>query len=112
MFSNNSLQLIDLSMQNKIYERKVGFSVIFQFIYSSHQFVRRKTKTIFIFKIMFSVAETIENGTLMVTSCRSIWIEENILYWPPGVVDIRKNVPRQPDWTPHMCKVLKENIGN
>lgn len=63
---------------------------------------------------MFSVAETIENGKLMVTACRSIWIEENVLYWPPGkgVVDIRNIVPRQPDWTPNMCKILRENIGN
>lgn len=61
---------------------------------------------------MYSVSETIENGKICATASPGIWIVGHILYWPPGEVDRSQLIPPEPDWTPYMCKVLRENIGN
>lgn len=62
---------------------------------------------------MYSIVETIENGTVLVSACASIRIEDKVLYWPPAGSSIKRNdlSPPGSDWTPHMCKILKENIG-
>lgn len=62
---------------------------------------------------MFSVSETIENGKLLVTATRGIWIIDGILYWPPPGQQIDRSllIAPGPDWIPHMCRVLRSNIG-
>lgn len=62
---------------------------------------------------MYSVSETIENGKLLVTASPGIWIKGHILYWPPPGQQVDRSILTAPgpDWIPHMCKVLKENIG-
>lgn len=60
---------------------------------------------------LFCVSETIENGNLLVTAHPEIWIQDHILYWPPGVPNRSQPVPPESDWVPHMCKVLKGSIG-
>ncbi len=62
---------------------------------------------------MYSVSETIDNGKVLVSAHAGIWIKEHILYWPPPDQQVDRSlltVPG-PDWIPHMCRVLKENIG-
>ncbi len=62
---------------------------------------------------MYSVSETIENGTLLVTAHLTIWIKDQILYWPPPgqLVDRSVCCEPGPDWIPIMCRVLREDIG-
>lgn len=60
---------------------------------------------------LFCVCETIENGNILVTACPEIWVQDHILYWPPGEPNRAQPVPPQSDWVPHMCKVLKGSIG-
>ncbi len=62
---------------------------------------------------LFCVSETIEDGNMMVVAGPEIWVEEHILYWPPGpgVPDRSQPVRPGPDWIPQMCKVLKGSIG-
>lgn len=62
---------------------------------------------------MYSVSETIENGKLCVSASPEIWINNGVLYWPPPDEQIDRSmlVAPGPSWRPHMCKVLRENIG-
>lgn len=62
---------------------------------------------------MYSVSETIENGTLCVTSHPDIWVKDEILLWPPSGSGIERKeiIAPGPDWTQYKCKVLRENIG-
>lgn len=60
---------------------------------------------------LYCVSETIEDGLPMVTASPEIWVDGQILYWPPnGDVDRSKIVPPQPDWTPIVCRMLKRSI--
>lgn len=62
---------------------------------------------------MWSIYETIEADKILVTACPGIWIIGHILCWPPPGQQVDRSlltVPG-PDWIPHMCRVLKENIG-
>lgn len=62
---------------------------------------------------MYSISETIETGNFLVTASPSIWVVGHILYWPPLGEEPDRSLltPPGPDWIPHMCRVLKENIG-
>lgn len=62
---------------------------------------------------MYSVSETIENGKSLVTATPGIWINGHILLWPPPGQQVDRSIPTAPgpDWIPHMCRILKENIG-
>lgn len=62
---------------------------------------------------MYSVSETIEAGNIYVTSHPGIWIQEEILKWPPSGSGIdRKNIVTPgPDWIPYKCRILRTNIG-
>lgn len=60
---------------------------------------------------LYSVVETIENGSMLVTACRELWIKGQILYWPPGEVDRQSLIQPEPNWIPHMCRILASSIG-
>ncbi len=61
----------------------------------------------------FAVSETIENGEEMVTRHPRIWVVGHVLHWPPSSnVNLSICIPPGPDWTRHMCRVLKDKIGN
>lgn len=61
----------------------------------------------------YSVSETIENGNLLVTAHPRIWIKNHALLWPPEDQKVDRSVVCEPgeDWIPHMCRILKDNIG-
>lgn len=60
---------------------------------------------------MWSVSETIENGIVCVSASPSVWIVDRILYWPPGIANRSLISSPESNWIPHLCRVLKENIG-
>lgn len=61
---------------------------------------------------LYCVTETVENGDLMVTAHPEMWVENQILLWPPDGDAIRsKLVPPKSDWIPYICKILKGSIG-
>lgn len=62
---------------------------------------------------MYSVSETIENGNMLCTASPTLWVVKHILYWPPPGENVDRSVicSPGPDWIPHMCRVLRENIG-
>lgn len=60
---------------------------------------------------LYCVCETFEDGRIMVTASPEIWVNDDVLYWPPKAVDRSVPTPPQPDWTPILCKVLKRSIG-
>lgn len=61
---------------------------------------------------MWSVLETIENGMVCVAASPAVWVvDDHILHWPPGIANRGVISDPQPDWTRHMCRVLRTNIG-
>lgn len=59
---------------------------------------------------LFVVVETIEDGNIYVSAVPEMWIDGHILYWPPDETYRGKLVPRQSNWIPYMCKLIKGSI--
>lgn len=66
--------------------------------------------------MVYSVVETFEKDTLMVTATPSSWIIDNILWWPPQrkVNEYRKKCTAPSNtWKKIIIKrVIRDNIGN
>lgn len=83
------------------------------FFHVTERSTEKNTKFWNFCKIMYSVSETIEDGSPFVTVHPGIWRKDKILLWPPPGSGIRKTdiVSPGPDWIQFECLILRDNIG-
>lgn len=65
--------------------------------------------------MVFSVVETFENKTRLVSACPSTWLVNDILQWPPEDLIRKRAIEKEfaPDdtWIKMPCTILKTGVS-